>query len=228
MKCWICNKGGNSGEHTVKASDLRMHFGGVSQMKPLYYHSSIKKNIPVGSINNKRFKSKALICSHCNNQRTQPFDIAWEKLHKYLSSNWKEIEKNKKIDLSKVFPGNVKRSMIDVHLFFVKIFGCRIMENLIPINIGLFSRSLMNRLSHPHVYISIGSTMGNPKSKYAGITQVSTCNINDIPIFATWFYTVGDITINVIYSTIGVEHKTISNSWHPKNIHKILKLAKYD
>lgn len=228
MKCWICNSVGNSGEHVIKASDLRRYFGGVTQASPLYFNSSKEKNIVVGSIKSKRFKSNALLCSNCNNNRTQPYDIAWEKLHEFLSLNWKDIKRKNKVDLSKIFPGNVKSSMLDVHLYFVKIFGCRIIENQVPIDIRCLSKSLIKRMAHPHVYISIGNTMGKIKGKYAGVTKVSACNYNSKSIFANWFYTVGDISVNVIYSPVGRRLKTISKAWHPTSIHKIMQIAKYE
>ncbi len=135
MKCWICGNKGNTGEHLLKASDLKAHFGHVSQKKPLYFNTDGKKKIKLGSKKGQRLKSKAVICNSCNSNLTQPYDKAWEKLSAYLRTNWTALNKTKKLDLSKVFPGSSKKSLLDMHLYFVKLFGCRIIENNIPIDI---------------------------------------------------------------------------------------------
>ena len=50
MKCWICGDDANSGEHMIKASDLKSLFGHVTQMAPLYFHTDEKRNQPVAGI----------------------------------------------------------------------------------------------------------------------------------------------------------------------------------
>lgn len=86
MKCWICGQEGNTGEHLIKESDLRSYFGDISQKCPIFFHTKDKRNIPVGSLKSKRFKSDALICNRCNSALTQPYDRAWETLSIYLRS----------------------------------------------------------------------------------------------------------------------------------------------
>jgi len=227
MKCWICGNKGNTGEHLLKASDLKSHFGHVSQKKPLYFHTDRKKNIPLGSIKGKRLKSKALICNSCNSNLTQPYDKAWEKLSAYLRTNWTALNKTKKLDLSKIFPGSSKKSLLDVHLYFVKLFGCRIIENNIPIDINGFSKALQNRIAHPDIYISIGNRPGVINHKYAGVTPIESVNEGDRSVFATWLYMIDNIAVNILYSTVPGNEIALHNTWHPSMSSKILKLTKF-
>ena len=123
MKCWICGKLGTTGEHLIKASDLRSYFGEVSQEIPIYFHTSEKKNFPVGSIKkSKSLKSDALICNECNSSRTQLYDKAWERLSGYLSANWQETLAARQFNLTNIFTGKVRESLLYIHLFFVKLF----------------------------------------------------------------------------------------------------------
>jgi len=122
MNCWICGDTANTGEHRVKASDLKAYFGHVSQQKPIYTHTDQKKNIPIKSIKASRLKSGGRICNKCNSSLTQPYDKAWERLSQYLQANWQKLQKAQQINLTKVFPGAVRRSLLGIHLFFVKIF----------------------------------------------------------------------------------------------------------
>lgn len=105
IKCWICGKEGDSGEHMIKASDLKLYFPDVSQKKPLYLHSAKRRNKEIGSIRSSHLKSNALLCKKCNNELTQPYDKAWEKLSKYLYRNLCTIEKSKSFSLKKGLSG---------------------------------------------------------------------------------------------------------------------------
>lgn len=228
MRCWICEKKGNTGEHLIKASDLRSYFGEVSQKAPLYFHTSEKKNIPVGSIKkSKRLKSDALICNDCNSSLTQPYDKAWELLSAYLRTNWEAAYNAGKVNLTKVFPGNVKKSLLNVHLYFVKLFGCRIIENSVPIDITPFQNSLLHTRSHKNIFLAIGPRPGKVEHKYAGLTPVESLNINGSSAFATWLYTVDQLSVNIIYVTKYRHPNVMKNTFHPDKLNIILKIKEF-
>jgi hypothetical protein len=227
MNCWICGNAGNTGEHLIKASDLRSQFGKVSQNFPLYYHTSDKKNIPVGSTNSKRLKSKALICNTCNSSTTQPYDKAWEKLSIYLRNNICRLNKNGNINLSKVFPGTVKKSMLDVHLYFLKVFGCIIVENEVPISINEFGNCILQREAHKNIFIAFGQNPSTSKINHAGFTPVHSVNKDDKSVFASWGYVVENIAVNIIYADEFKNPVVMKNTWHPSMVQKHLRIKQY-
>jgi hypothetical protein len=223
MKCWICGREGKTGEHLVKASDIKSYFGHISQEQPIYCH--VKGNsIPVGSTKSKRLKSKALICNDCNSSLTQPYDKAWEKLSAYLRTNWTALRKSGEVDPSTVFPGDNGRALLDVHLYFVKLFGLKIVESRVPIEIAEFSTCLQRRVSHSSVYISFESAP-TVKHKHAAITPMEFLNRNGIPLFAAWSYIIDSIAVNVIYSVVPKNKDLLGNTWHPSTAGRVLKLA---
>lgn len=227
MDCWICGDEGHTGEHLVKASDLRSFFGKFSQKAPIYFHSSGKRNIPVGSIKSDRFKSKAKICTRCNSSVTQPYDKAWEKLSSYLRGNFPQISARGKIDLSKVFPGATRQALLNVHLYFVKLFGCLIEEHNIPIDITPFAYAIKTRTAHKSIYLAFGPRLGTVKHKFAGVTPIDAVNKAGVTVFASWFYIVGDIAVDIIYSDDAEYMRVIRNYWHPNNAGKILRLSQF-
>ena len=152
MKCWICGSPADSREHMVKASDIKSRFGIASGSKPLFMHSRERKNQRIRGLKSNNLKSNTPICAKCNNERTQPYDIAWEKLSAYLCSRPQPLKYGDKINLKKVFPGSVRSSMRDVQLFFVKGFGFKIVEGNAPIDIRPFSEALLNRQAHPSTH----------------------------------------------------------------------------
>ena len=156
----------------IKGSDLRSYFGDISQKCPIFFHTKDKRNILVGSLKSKRFKSDALICNKCNSAVTQPYDRAWEALSIYLRSNWLDLLNSKKINLAKVFPGRVHKSMLYVHLYFVKLFGCRIVESGAPIDTRALSQALLNQKANKDIFIAFGPRPGKVEHKYAGLTPI--------------------------------------------------------
>jgi len=228
MKCWICGKEAKTGEHRVKASDLRIYFGRVTQQTPLYTHTNERKNIPIGSLKSDRLKSDALICNRCNSALTQQYDKAWEKLSNHLNTNWLQLQRSQQVDLSKVFPGSRRKSLLNVHLFFLKLFGCMVVEHAVPIDVKEFSHCLQTQTPHPRVYLAFGQTPGESKKKLAAITPIQAVNDHrDRTIFATWLYIVGNVSVNVIYNEVAGNNNVLSRTWHPSNASKIIRLKRF-
>jgi len=226
MKCWICGDEATSREHMIKASDLRGCFSNLSQNKPIYVHLSTKKNIPVGSVKSPRFKSAAILCHTCNSKRTQPYDRAWEILSDYLIKNWQQIEQAGEFDLSKIFDQNHKP--LDAYLYFVKLFGCRIVEHGIPVDIISFSRALLERTPHNDVYLAFGPCPDKTDHKIVGLTQIDSTNLNGDPIFASWFYMVNQVAVNIMYSPIHTSRAIMGNVWHPSYPGSVVRLTRWN
>ena len=217
MKCWICGNEASTGEHMTKASDLRSLFGQRSQKNPLFLHSKSNINQRVPGINSNILKSKALICAFCNNERTQPYDLAWEKLSTYLRNHQPPIRPKMKINLKSIFPGKVHRSMLFVHLFFLKLFGCHIVENSIPIDITLFSSGIINGEAHPKLYLAFEAITDQRCHKIAGRTSIQTAQINGHVSYAVWLYDVGRLSVHVIYAEPYEQRRGLQGAWHPSS-----------
>lgn len=225
MKCWICGENADSGEHLIKASDLKSLFGRVTQKTPLYFHTDLKRNQPVGGIKSDKLKYRALLCARCNNERTQPHDRAWEHLSNYLRERQPPIRPGMLVRLDRAFPGSVAKSMLDVHLFFLKLFGCLITENNIPIDIEPFARSIMQGVPHPKVWLSFGTGLHRPGITHAGCSQVYAAVLEGHIACASWFYVVGKVAVNVMYAERGEHRKGLGHAWHPSSVGKCVRIA---
>jgi hypothetical protein len=47
----------------------------------------------------------------------------------YIRADWRAIRQRRSVDLAVPFPGAIEGGSLDVHLFFVKLFGCKIVED---------------------------------------------------------------------------------------------------
>ncbi len=223
MKCWICGSKATTGEHITKASDLRAEFGRVTQRKPVYLHTKNNRNVRINSIKkSQKLKFSALLCATCNNAKTAPYDKAWEQMSSHLR-NKIDIKNISILRLEKVFPGNTKDKMLNIHLYFVKLFGCAIESLNVPIPIKGFSEAILNRKAHPKIHISFGASIGMG----SGCTDMETANISKRCVYAVWFYVVGPIAVQVVYAEPSEKRKGLQNTWHPDTVTKRVKLAKF-
>lgn len=225
MRCWICGGKACTGEHSIKKSDLRAIFGQVSQSKPLLRHTAQKRNVPIKGLNVDLLKSGGLICAHCNNQRTQLADRAWEVFSKSLRSK-PSIRSGSCIDLAKIFPGSVKRSMLNVHLYFVKLFGCLIAEKSLPIDIAGFSQAVLTGAAHPKVYLVVSPFTYGLSFSSVGYSDLCCAQSNGSITYATWTLTLDRFSIRIIYAEASERRIGLVESWHPSTITKRLKVAK--
>ena len=202
MSCWICGDNATTGEHRIKHSDLKQLYPNTTQQSPLYHRRDGIKQETIGGLKSDRLKFDALICTKCNNERTQKFDLAWETLSDYLQKNWDIILKDDQINLLDIFPENTTRYMIEVQLFFVKILGCKIEESKSTINLTSFTESIMDEVEHKDIYCSIRDSNIETIGKYSSISDIEVFYKNDNQdeiIYAHMFYTIDQVTIDVIY-----------------------------
>src|SRR4051812_28215683 len=81
-------------------------------------------------------RSGAAACTAEANTRAQPHDIAWETLSAALRNRHPAPVPGEFIRVNRIFPYDTHREMLKVHLYFVKVFGCHIAGNNIPIDLS--------------------------------------------------------------------------------------------
>jgi hypothetical protein len=212
--CWICKeKPADSGEHKTKRSDLLAVLGNPSQKEPFFYHDLQKANRPVGSLDAKILKSPVRICTHCNSTRTQPHDRAWESMSDRL--RWRRLTVGRWVRCNRVFRHFTKREMLNVHLYFVKLFGCMIAEAKangydLPIDLDAFSTAIMSGRPHAEVHLQFG--------QHDGIIGRSNlhCWTSDPgkSVLAAWLYELDTIAVSVLYAQAG-KFRDRRDLWHP-------------
>jgi hypothetical protein len=150
--CWICNcNEANSGEHKTKRTDLAAVLGSPTQDRPFYFHDLERRNKPVKSLDAKILKAPIRICDECNTTRTQPHDRAWEHMSDQLRS--RSLVIGRWVRANRIFRHDTRRKMIDVHLFFLKLFGCMLCEA--KANGHDVPKAIMIGRPHPEVHHAI-------------------------------------------------------------------------
>lgn len=223
MKCWICGiNDADSREHLIKASDMRDLFGNVSQQEPIYGHilnskcEIISKNQLIGSSKSNKLKLVASLCKKCNTDRTSQYDNAWMKLSRYLLRQRLDIPDNMRIRLGKVFPYKRYENALFVHLYFVKHFGCRIIESGTLIDTKEFSQSLVDRKPCKSVFLLFKKWGKRLDRKHATSIPIEA-SIKDNKIFvAVTSYTLNELTVEIIYSPKVFKDEFLDKTFHPQ------------
>lgn len=215
VSCWICGDKGNSREHLIKKSDLEGLFGKPKTRDPLFLHDANRKNYKVQGLNSDALKLKSPLCAKCNNERSQPYDRAWEAYSHFLRNRNPPIYVGTRVPADRIFSQNAKEEMRRVQLYFVKLFGCLIQDALIPIDLKSFSEALLTGKFHKDIFLKIGCAPRQEQAVGVAGLATATDNRSGQVVGAHWFYDLGRVTVLVIYSPIHGLWEATSTAWHP-------------
>lgn len=223
MKCWICGlNDADSREHLIKASDVRELFGNISQHKPVYGHTldaefkAISKNQRIGSSKSDKLKLKPSLCKKCNSDKTSQFDDAWMMLCRHLLHQRLDTQNNLTIRLGNVFPYKRYEHALFVHLYFVKHFGCQIIDSAIPIDTKEFSQALIDNKSCESIFLLFKKWGKTSVKKQATLIPIETIKKGNQIILAITSYSIGNLTIEILYSPKEFRSELPDQTFHPQ------------
>jgi hypothetical protein len=227
--CWICGDIAMTGEHLIKASDLKSQFGKISQVHPIYIHIGKARNRRVPGKNAQLLKYVDMLCAKCNNDRTQPHDLAWEKLSSYLQSNDSPISAGMSmLDLAKVFGSNVATSLVSLQLFFIKQFGCMIVQNGVPMDVSEFATCILENKPHPRVFLEFGTGLEDKRVKLVSRSALNTIAFDGKICFAHWIYMLDKVAVRVYFAD---EHhqkyQILKHAVHPSQPRRRLRIVRF-
>jgi len=155
--CWVCgSRPADTAEHKIKASDVRIVAPRLSAANPAYLQiNSVATNKAIASTTSKALAFPTSICGYCNNTGTQPYDDAWRRLSKYLHANWRDIVGRGSFDLTRVFGTDSAAQALNVHLYFVKLLGCKLNAEKIRVDLSSLSAALVARVPHPEITVLV-------------------------------------------------------------------------
>jgi hypothetical protein len=232
MKCWICGaEEAATREHLAKASDLKALFGKPSQRAPLFFSASdrpgiwTRRNHRVGSLKSDTLKFAHRICLTCNSARTQPYDYAWEHSSRELRAAMPRLLARGSFRANWLFPYETRRAMCSVRLYFTKLFGCLVVEGGIPIDTTPLAEAITSGHPYRHIYLAFGQ-LAMPVET-VGASDIATAQVEGKVAFATWFYNVGDLAVNLIYALPGEQRQGLEAAWHPRMGAQRLSFARF-
>ena len=115
--------------------------------------------------------------------------------------------------------------MLNVHLFFAKLFGCIIVEHKLPIDIAGFSQAILKRQAHPYLFLAFAPRVGPLGKAMVGASDLQTAQLAGRVAYATWIYHLEQFSVYVIYAMPGEIRKGLIDSWHPSTVTKCVRVT---
>jgi hypothetical protein len=119
--------------------------------------------------------------------------------------------------------------MLNVHLFFVKVFGCLVIEGSLPIDLSGFARAIKCDRAHPLMHLKF---VVPP----VGITRViaGRSDVWHLPAqpdgrsnFASWFYHLPHVWVLAMFAERGEQRIGLVGAWHPHTGGKTITMADF-
>jgi hypothetical protein len=228
--CWICReRHADSGEHRLKASDIRSRLPALSQQKPIFLQSdSEATNTPVGSAKSRNLKFADSICRQCNNVGTSRYDEAWRMLSEYLHGAWPEIRRADQFDLSAPFGQETGAQLVRLHLYFVKIFGCKLLEDSVPFDLHSLAEALVNGRPHPDIGLNFADSPFADGEAIAYQSDVNTMGNGCGELHGLiWLYLIHPVAVKVSYIKSGAPLYVPGDRWHPLSGKTMIRLSPF-
>jgi hypothetical protein len=126
--CWWCGGVGDSREHKHKASVLRRMWGaeGLSLGREGHDLHELR------SWRSGAVKFGKVLCQKCNNERSQPFDEAYDVYEQFIQHNSARLSRSRVIDWRDVFGHDWEVQTRLLGCYAVKMFGCWIANDGFP------------------------------------------------------------------------------------------------
>lgn len=206
--CWICGAPSNSREHKIKKSDFvrrygKQPFNNVGGL--LHFKSGLCKNVqgPGAQI----LTYEPIICSNCNNNKSQSWDKAYELFEKWLFENSRSIFKRRFILLEEVFgTDNFSFYCPSLYKYFVKAFGCRLASTgfTVPIDlVELLSQEYF--LTKLRLCFAINKStfamLPEDRDNFLGIGDLIRVDSHSKGVMEryTWFHNIGWLRVWFLY-----------------------------
>ena len=119
--CWWCGAVASSREHKFKRTDVTRMWGdsGVvwgNDERMVDVRSARKSSVL-------RFKPN--LCAGCNNQRSQPFDRAYDLYAEYVWANLDRLWRQRHLDMRAIYGPNWEPAVLNLARYFAKHIACR-------------------------------------------------------------------------------------------------------
>lgn len=115
--------------------------------------------------------------------------------------------------------------MLNVHLYFLKLFGCHAVQYNVPLPVPTFSVAIIGGHPHPNVYLDFVAIPSNAGRAEVMVGNISAINRGAATVAATWFYLVGTFGVHLTYFESGHPRMTQRLGWHPQDVGLQLRMC---
>jgi hypothetical protein len=134
--CWWCRAApADSREHKLKRSDLVRQFGAGPYPELVSEREGQLRRVQ--GPNSTLAKFRRSMCAKCNNERSQPFDNAYDSFTAYLHDHERHVLASRSVDLRAIYGEDWKVGRDGLLRYMAKHIGCRLAENDIEVPMSI-------------------------------------------------------------------------------------------
>jgi hypothetical protein len=146
----------------------------------------------------------------------------------YLHGQWPEVRRAGQFDASIPFGRDAGLQLLNVHLYFVKILGCKLMEDSIELELGSLAEALVKGAGHPAIWLNVADSPFDEGEAIAFQSDVFTMRNERRELDGlTWLYLVHPVAVKVSYIKPGARLHVPGHQWNPMNGETIIKLSPF-
>jgi hypothetical protein len=157
----------------------------------------------------KRLMYEPLICSNCNNTKSQPWDKAYEQFERWVFEHSRDIIKKRFIMMEEVF-GTEKFSQAcpALYKYFIKAFGCRLVDSGMTVPDDLVTLLPRDKfLTRLRLTFAINKTIflldEDDRENYLGLGDLIRMDSRSMGIMERylWHMQIGWLRVSFFYNT---------------------------
>lgn len=150
--CWWCRAApADSREQKLKRSDLVRQFGTGPYEELVSARERKLRNVQ--GPNSALAKFKPTMCAKCNNERSQPFDLAYDRFTSYLHERERHVLSSRSVDLRAVYGSDWEPGRDGLLRYMAKHVGCRLADNSIEVPESI--RRYLDGGPEPHAELAL-------------------------------------------------------------------------
>jgi hypothetical protein len=116
--CWICGSAADSDEHKYKRTDMVTRYGRSwpPAAQPFVFRGDGPSRIQGPNSGPTLYRD--MLCQPCNNSRTKPFDLAYERFSTWVLSGSSTLHERAEIDFTEVFGASYAEETVNLLCYF--------------------------------------------------------------------------------------------------------------
>ncbi|RMB58711.1 hypothetical protein EAX62_11260 [Tessaracoccus antarcticus] len=135
-RCWWCDDKATTEEHRFKLSTLRRVARadtGQEDPRTVFKKSDDWEGLLRSIRKGAQVRWRKNMCAKCNNQRSQPFDLAYDTMEAFIVTHADDMMKWSRLSWADVYGAQWQQGAADLARYFGKQLGCMLATQRLPV-----------------------------------------------------------------------------------------------
>jgi hypothetical protein len=214
-KCWICGELAESREHAIKETDAKHMFKNeAAEVRAVFFENGKRSAVrPIQGPKSNLLKFKHKICKKCNNETTQPYDLAQIAFVTFVRENTSRLCQSKPVQGNEIFQQCARQKLKDLQLYFVKWAGCMIADEYNGIDLKEMAAALKTRKPLLRLFLQFAF---DSEQHHDGTGYMSFLSEDKQTLIFNYFLQ-EKFVVQIFYDLVKIDRSAqLQTLWHPQ------------